>query len=188
MGIDWSGKEKEILDKLGSVKFKLDNPEEFKRKVLSQIFEKEKPDDRFIGWTRIAAGVLIFILVSTYVVEEGFTHYSRYRMEASLSKTDIIPDRSENCRDVIQYYLSVNSRFNFLEQTKDTVLLSLVDVAFLKEYYPDYGLRIDEFIKAMKRFYPLDYSKFRSGAVIKLNLNMLRNDTRLCELLANNKW
>jgi hypothetical protein len=187
MKVDWSGREKEILDKLGSMKFIPDNVEELQRKVMSRINTKEKPDTRFIGWARIAAGVLIFLLVGTYVFEEGFTHYSRFKMEGSLLKTDCFSVRSENCKDVIQYYLSVNSRVNFLGQSKDTVLLSQADVAFLKKLYPDSGLRIDEFMNAMKKFYPLDYARFRSGDVVELNVNTLKNDTRLCELLVNNR-
>jgi len=184
---DWSDREKEIVDNLRSVKFIPDNAEELQRKVMSRINVKGRSDIRFIGWARIAAGVLIFLLVGTYVIEEGFTHYSRFKMEGSLLQTDYFTERNGSCKDVIQYYLSVNSRFNFFGQSKDTVLLSQADVAFLKKLYPGSGLRIDEFMNAMKKFYPLDYARFRSGDVVELNINTLKNDTRLCELLVNNK-
>ena len=183
---DWTDKERELIERLGSVNFKPDNHERLKIRVLSRIQDETTGHTVLYWWARIAAGVLIFFLVSTYAVQEGYTYYCRLDMNSDLTGFNYTIERGENCRNVIQYYLSVNYKYNLISQDRDTLYLSLGDVAFVKDNYPGATFRIDALVNAMKSLYPLDYAIFKSGDVVRFDVAELKNDTRLCELLVNN--
>ncbi len=182
---DWTDMERKLIERLRSNRFRPSDPEAIKLRVMTSITAKNGVD--VYWWMKAAAGLLILLMVATYVVEEGYTHYYRFAMNTELQRNPTLSFREdEQCGNIINYYLSINTRYDFVDQDRDTLFISLADVACLRENYPQIAKRIDVFINAIKILYPFDYARLESGEIILLNVKMLKRDRRLCAFLVNN--
>jgi hypothetical protein len=186
MKVEWTEKEKQLIGKLGSSQFKMRNPEDMTRRILLQI-EGDSTRNRirrWNDWIQIVAAAVVLLSITIWVAQEGYTSYSRLKMTTAFYGEVEKENQNKQCLKILRSYLKAGVLTAHLESGRtDTVYMFRADVDYLKDVYPQHRKKTDDFLEVIARYYPSEYANYLAGGALKLSIQELKYNQRLCNIL-----